>query len=50
MITPEKPVIIGSKYLEDGKFEITLKEPENSDLQVSWFILENNVNNVPQTY
>jgi len=46
MITPEKPVVIGSKYLEDGKFEITIKEPENSDLQVSWFILENNVNNV----
>ncbi len=46
MITPEKPVVIGSKYLEDGKFEITLKEPENSDLQVSWFILENNVSNV----
>jgi hypothetical protein len=43
MVTPERPVAIGSKYLEDGKFEITLKEPEGSDLQVSWFILKNNI-------
>jgi len=39
MVTPERPVLLGSKYLEDGEFEITLGDEEDSDLQVSWFIL-----------
>ena len=41
MVTPERPVLIGSKYKEEGKFEITLKDVESKDLQVSWFILGN---------
>jgi hypothetical protein len=39
MVTPERPVALGSKYIGEGKFEITLKESEDSNLQVSWFIL-----------
>jgi hypothetical protein len=39
MVTPERPVALGSKYVEEGIFEISLAESEGSDLQVSWFIL-----------
>jgi len=39
MVTPERPVAIGSKFIEPGLFEITLKEDEIEDLQVSWFIV-----------
>jgi hypothetical protein len=39
MVTPERPVTIGGKYKEDGKFEIFLKDAESEDLNINWIIV-----------
>ena len=38
-VTPEKPVAIGSKKVEDNKFEITLDKSLDEDLEVSWWVV-----------
>ena len=38
-VTPERPVVIGSKKIDNTKFEIELKDPESADLDVSWWII-----------
>ncbi|MFC1700184.1 FG-GAP-like repeat-containing protein, partial [Patescibacteria group bacterium] len=41
MVTPERPVAVGSRFVELGTFEVTLVRPEPQDLPISWFILGN---------
>ncbi|MFH1899083.1 MAG: hypothetical protein ABIJ82_01240 [Patescibacteria group bacterium] len=40
MITPERPATVGSKYKQEGKFEIILKEAQTEDLDISWIIVD----------
>ncbi|MBU0535305.1 MAG: hypothetical protein ABIJ82_01230 [Patescibacteria group bacterium] len=40
MITPERPATVGSKYKQEGKFEIVLKEAQAEDLDISWIIVD----------
>jgi len=43
LVTPERPVAIGSKMNETGDgFIITLKESEAEDLKVNWLLVETN--------
>ena len=37
--TPERPVAVGTKYIEPGKFEIRIQSPEASNLPISWWII-----------
>ena len=48
MVTPERPVAIGSRFVELGSFEITLEKAENQDLPISWFIVGNEQLLVPE--
>jgi uncharacterized coiled-coil protein SlyX len=38
-VTPEMPVAVGTKKTDATHFEITLKQPETSDLKVSWWVV-----------
>ena len=43
LVTPERPVAVGSKMNETGDgFIITLKESEAEDLKVNWLLVETN--------
>ncbi len=37
--TPDEPVAVSAKKIEEKKFEIRLAEPAKSDLKVSWWII-----------
>jgi hypothetical protein len=38
-VTPGRPVVVGSRWLEEGKFEIVLQESLSEDLEVSWWVI-----------
>ena len=48
LVTPERPVVVGSRFVEPGSFEITLEKAENQDLPISWFIVGNEQLLVPE--
>ena len=39
-VTPNKPVLVGSKKTGDNTFEITLVENQDNDIEVSWWIVD----------